>query len=98
MTTNAETQDPPKFGFTDADLAALPTVYAPGLFAGQRVLVSGAGSGIGKAIAFLYARLGATLVICGRKPEALEASAEWLRKLAAPRCWHCPSISATRRP
>lgn len=84
MTTNAETQDPPKFGFTDADLAALPTVYAPGLFAGQRVLVSGAGSGIGKAIAFLYARLGATLVICGRKPEALEASAEWLRKLGSP--------------
>ena len=84
MTTNAETQDPPKFGFTDSDLAALPTVYAPGLFAGQRVLVSGAGSGIGKAIAFLYARLGATLVICGRKPEALEASAEWLRKLGSP--------------
>ena len=73
MTTNAETQDPPKFGFTDSDLAALPTVYAPGLFAGQRVLVSGAGSGIGKAIAFLYARLG-----------ALEASAEWLRKLGSP--------------
>lgn len=84
MTTNAATQDPPRFGFTDADLAALPTVYAPGLFAGQRVLVSGAGSGIGKAIAFLYARLGATLVICGRKPEALEASAEWLRRLGSP--------------
>ena len=31
MTTNATTQDKPKFGFTDADLAALPTVYAPGL-------------------------------------------------------------------
>ena len=48
------------------------------------MLVSGAGSGIGKAIAFLYARLGATLVICGRKPDALEATAEWLRRLGSP--------------
>ncbi|MGQ0501865.1 MAG: SDR family oxidoreductase [Panacagrimonas sp.] len=74
----------PKFGYTDEELAALPTVYAPGLFAGQRVLVSGAGSGIGKSIAFLFARLGARLVICGRKPEALEDTAAWLRRLGSP--------------
>lgn len=80
----AEAAHEPRFGFNDADLAALPTVYAPGLFAGQRVLVSGAGSGIGKAIAFLYARLGAKLAICGRKPEALEQTAAWLRKLGSP--------------
>ena len=82
--TGSDGEEIPKFGFTDADLAALPTVYAAGLFAGQRVLVSGAGSGIGKGIAFLYARLGAKLVIVGRKPEALEASAEWLRRLGSP--------------
>jgi len=34
-------------------------------------MVSGAGSGIGKGIAFLYARLGARLVICGRDAERL---------------------------
>ncbi|WP_283445234.1 SDR family NAD(P)-dependent oxidoreductase [Noviherbaspirillum suwonense] len=47
-------------------------------------MVSGAGSGIGKAIAFLYARLGAKLVICGRDPSKLETSAEWLRRLGSP--------------
>lgn len=80
----ADVAQPPRFGFTDGELAMLPTVYAPGLFAGQRVLVSGAGSGIGKAIAFLYARLGARLLICGRKAEALEATAAWLRRLGSP--------------
>jgi NAD(P)-dependent dehydrogenase (short-subunit alcohol dehydrogenase family) len=44
--------------------------------------VSGAGSGIGKAIAFLFARLGARLAICGRKPERLEETAQRLRALS----------------
>ena len=52
--TNATT-----FGFDDEALATRPTVYQPGLFDGQVVMVSGAGSGIGKACPFLYARLGA---------------------------------------
>ena len=75
--------DTPAFGFSDAELISQPTVYAEGLFAGQVVLVSGAGSGLGKAIAVLFARLGADLVICGRKPEKLEAAAELLRGLGA---------------
>ncbi len=82
--TPSSEADAPKFGYSDEQLAALPTVYAPGLFAGQRVLVSGAGSGIGKSIAYLYARLGARLVICGRKPEALESTAQRLRALGSP--------------
>ena len=72
-----------EFGFTDEELAERPTSYRSDLFAGQSVLVSGAGSGFGKAIAFLFARLGADLVICGRRREKLEASAEWLEKLGA---------------
>ena len=72
----------PKFGPADEALATLPTVYRDGLFDGKVVLVSGAGSGIGKAIAFLFARLGATLAICGRKPEKLEDCAEKLRALS----------------
>jgi citronellol/citronellal dehydrogenase len=75
---------PTSFGFDDETLAIQPTVYLPGLFDGKVVMVSGAGSGIGKAIAFLYARLGAKLFICGRDPVKLEACAEWLRRLGSP--------------
>lgn len=74
--------DSPRFGPGDEALAALPTVFRPDLFAGQVVLVSGAGSGIGKAIAFLFARLGATLAICGRKADKLEDAADKLRVLS----------------
>ena len=80
MNTQDTTQ--PKFGPGDEALAALPTVYRNDLFAGKVVLVSGAGSGIGKAIAFLFARLGATLAICGRNAEKLEDSAQKLRALS----------------
>ena len=68
---------------TDTELAALPLIYRDGLFQDQVVLVSGAGRGLGKAIAFQFARLGARLAICGRKPEPLEATATALRKLGA---------------
>jgi len=60
-----------KFGFTDDELESHPTVYRDDLLAGQVVLVSGGGRGIGKAIAWLHARLGATVVICGRDAERL---------------------------
>jgi citronellol/citronellal dehydrogenase len=68
---------------TDEALAALPLVYRDNLFQDQVVLVSGAGRGLGKAIAFQFARLGAKLAVCGRKPEPLEATATALRKLGA---------------
>ena len=73
----------PRYGFDDAELLAQPTVFRPGLFAGQTVLVSGAGSGLGKAVAVLFARLGARLAICGRNPERLEAAAGLLRGIGA---------------
>ncbi len=63
------------FGLTDAELALRPTVFRDRLLEGQTLLVSGGGSGMGKAIAFLAARLGANVAICGRKPEKLEAAA-----------------------
>tara|TARA_E500000318_G_scaffold78156_1_gene73055 strand:- start:13053 stop:13916 length:864 start_codon:yes stop_codon:yes gene_type:complete len=69
----------PVFGFTHTDLQERDTVFAPGLFDGRTVVVTGAGGGLGLAIASLFARLGATLAICGRNPEKLESAAEFLR-------------------
>lgn len=68
-------------GFTDEQLAKLELNWRPGLFDGQIVLVSGGGTGLGKAIAYQFGRLGAKLIICGRRRSPLEATAEGMRKL-----------------
>lgn len=47
-------------------------IFAPGLLAGEVCLVSGFGSGLGRATALELARLGATVVGCGRRREPLE--------------------------
>ena len=44
-----------------------------GTFDGVSVFVTGAGTGLGKAIAAEFARLGAAIVIASRKPEHLDA-------------------------
>ena len=54
-----------------------------GTFAGQTVFVTGAGTGLGKAIAEEFARLGAAIVIASRKPEHLEAGKEAIEALGA---------------
>lgn len=54
--------EPPELG-----ASALP----PATFAGQTVFVTGAGTGLGKAIAAEFSRLGAAIVIASRKPEHL---------------------------
>jgi citronellol/citronellal dehydrogenase len=68
---------------TDAELAARPIALRAESFAGQTVLISGAGTGIGKAAAFWFARLGARVAICGRTLEKLETTAAGLRALGA---------------
>lgn len=67
------------YGFARAQLRDQPTVFANRLFSGKAVVVTGAGGGLGLAIATLFARLGADLAINGRNPEKLEDAAGFLR-------------------
>ncbi len=80
------------YGFSDEELVELPTVYRDDLFKDKVILVSGAGSGFGKAIAYLFARLGATLVICGRDQAKLDHSADWLGTIGAAADTHSMTI------
>jgi citronellol/citronellal dehydrogenase len=51
---------------------SLRSIFREDLFAGQTIVVSGGGTGIGRAIAHELAALGARVVICSRSPEHLE--------------------------
>ena len=61
-----------KPGLTDAELAVHPTVFAGDALKGQVVLVSGGAGGIGRAIAWLFARLGAHVAVVGRNQDKLD--------------------------
>jgi NAD(P)-dependent dehydrogenase (short-subunit alcohol dehydrogenase family) len=53
-------------------------MYAAQLFAGQRILVTGGGTGLGRAMAEGFLSLGADLAICGRRKSVLdETAAAW---------------------
>ena len=84
--------DEPKFGRSDEELASMPLTFREGLFEGQVALVSGAGRGIGKAIAYQLARLGAKVALCGRDEARLNTTAEKLRALGADVLTHAMSI------
>jgi citronellol/citronellal dehydrogenase len=51
-------------------------IFAPGLLDGQVVIVSGAGTGLGRATALELAALGATVSICGRREEPVRETVE----------------------
>jgi len=61
-----------KQGLADAALATHPTVYAADALKDQVALVSGGAGGIGRAIAWLFARLGAHVVVVGRDQGKLD--------------------------
>ena len=54
-------------------------MFQADLLAGQRILITGGGSGLGAAMATRFASLGASLLLCGRRAHVLEATAAALR-------------------
>src|SRR5215217_3025710 len=51
-------------------------LFQPGLLDGQVAVVSGGGSGLGRASALELAALGAHVVVCGRREEPLQETAD----------------------
>ncbi len=78
---DAEDKARPRFGFTNEELAAHPTVYRDDLMKDQTVIITGGGTGMGKAMAFLAARLGANVVLCGRTATKLEEAQAAIEQL-----------------
>ena len=54
-------------------------MFRDDLLASKRILVTGGGTGLGKSMGRRFLELGAELVICGRRAEVLEETAEELR-------------------
>ena len=56
-------------------------MFKPGLMKGQRILVTGGGTGLGKSMAARFLELGAELHICGRRKIVCDETATELMDL-----------------
>jgi NAD(P)-dependent dehydrogenase (short-subunit alcohol dehydrogenase family) len=61
--------------------AGTRTMEEMGILSGKTVMITGASRGLGRALAEVAAREGASLAICARRGEALETAAETCRAL-----------------
>ncbi len=50
-------------------------MFRPNLLSGKRILITGGGTGLGRAMGERYLQLGADLVICGRRKSVLDEAA-----------------------
>jgi NAD(P)-dependent dehydrogenase (short-subunit alcohol dehydrogenase family) len=55
-------------------------MFKDGLFSGKRILVTGGGTGLGRAMSERFLSLGAEIFICGRRKQVCEATADELMK------------------
>jgi NAD(P)-dependent dehydrogenase (short-subunit alcohol dehydrogenase family) len=67
-------------------------VFAPGIFAGQHILITGGATGIGFGIAMELGRLGARITIASRKADRLAAAVDNLRAAGIDAAWHAVNI------
>ena len=74
-------------------------MFQPDLMAGQRILVTGGGTGLGRAMAERFLGLGADVAICGRRQAVCEETAAQWRDAVSRSAASTPSAStsATRR-
>ena len=55
-------------------------LYQPGLLKGKHILVTGGGTGLGRAMSEQFLRLGADISICGRRKGVCDETATALMK------------------
>src|ERR1700736_2542918 len=67
-----------QLGLSDDELSTRRTVFASDALENMVVVLSGGTGGIGRAIAWLFARLGAHVVVVGRNQAKLDALASAL--------------------
>ena len=69
-----------------AELTLDDLMFKPGLMKGQRVLITGGGTGLGKVMAEACLLLGAEVYICGRRGGVVEATAKELMDAHGGKC------------
>jgi citronellol/citronellal dehydrogenase len=80
MSNRLPLQPPKEWGMTDHELATWPLSFRDDAWRARYAWSLGGGSGMGRAIAYVLTRLGAQVIICGRRPDKLEETAAGYRR------------------
>lgn len=62
-------------------------MFQPDLLKGQRILITGGGTGLGQAMAFAFSRLGASVFLVGRRAEPLVATSQQILTQGGQAAW-----------